>query len=58
MPMRAALYQSRNISRSRPAWSLAQQTVINEARNFGITTPIPPYPSIYIGVGRRLSRSR
>jgi penicillin-binding protein 1A len=23
--------------------------VINEARNFGITTPIPPYPSIHIG---------
>jgi penicillin-binding protein 1A len=28
---------------------LGEQTVINEARNFGITTPIPPYPSIHIG---------
>ncbi len=28
---------------------LGEQTVINEARNFGITTVIPPYPSIHIG---------
>jgi penicillin-binding protein 1A len=28
---------------------LGEQTVINEARNFGLTTPIPPYPSIHIG---------
>jgi penicillin-binding protein 1A len=28
---------------------LGEQTVINEARNFGITTPIPPYPAIHIG---------
>ena len=28
---------------------LGENTIINEARNFGITTPIPPYPSIFIG---------
>jgi penicillin-binding protein 1A len=28
---------------------LGEQTIINEARNFGLTTPIPPYPSIHIG---------
>ena len=28
---------------------LGEQSVIDEARKFGITTPIPPYPSIHIG---------
>ena len=28
---------------------LGEQSVIDEARKFGITTPIPPYPSIFIG---------
>lgn len=49
MPMRRALYQSRNIVAVKVGQELGVQTVINEARNFGITTPIPPYPSIFIG---------
>ncbi|HEY0527741.1 MAG TPA: PBP1A family penicillin-binding protein [Gemmatimonadaceae bacterium] len=49
IPMRQSLYQSRNVSTIRLGMELGEQTVINEARNFGITTPIPPYPSIHIG---------
>ncbi|MEO7368037.1 MAG: PBP1A family penicillin-binding protein [Gemmatimonadaceae bacterium] len=49
MPMRRGLYQSRNIIAIRVGMELGEQTIINEARNFGITTPIPPYPSIFIG---------
>jgi penicillin-binding protein 1A len=49
VPMRLSLYQSRNVSTIRLGMELGEQTIINEARNFGITTPIPPYPSIHIG---------
>jgi penicillin-binding protein 1A len=49
IPMRRSLYQSRNVSTIRLGMELGEQTVINEARNFGITTVIPPYPSIHIG---------
>lgn len=49
MTMRRGLYQSRNIIAVKTGMELGPQAVINEARNFGITTPIPPYPSIYIG---------
>lgn len=49
MPMRRGLYESRNIVAIRVGMELGEQTVINEARNFGITTPIPPFPSIHIG---------
>ena len=49
MPMRAALYQSRNIVAIKVGMELGEQSVIDMARKFGITTPIPPYPSIYIG---------
>src|SRR5215210_4371856 len=49
IPLRQSLYQSRNVSTIRLGMELGEQSVINEARNFGITTPIPPYPSIHIG---------
>jgi penicillin-binding protein 1A len=49
MPMRRGLYESRNIVAIRVGMELGEQAVINEARNFGITTPIPPVPSIHIG---------
>ncbi|HEY3258274.1 MAG TPA: penicillin-binding transpeptidase domain-containing protein, partial [Gemmatimonadaceae bacterium] len=49
MPMRRGLYESRNIVAIRVGMELGEQTVINEARNFGITTPIPAVPSIHIG---------
>ncbi|MEO8192450.1 MAG: PBP1A family penicillin-binding protein [Gemmatimonadales bacterium] len=49
MPMRRGLYESRNMVAIQSGLELGENTVINEARNFGITTPIPPYPSIFIG---------
>jgi penicillin-binding protein 1A len=49
MTIRQGLYQSRNIVAVKTGMELGPQAVIDEARNFGITTPIPPYPSIYIG---------
>jgi len=49
IPLRQALYESRNLATIRLGMELGEQTVISEARNFGITTPIPPYPSIHIG---------
>lgn len=49
IPMRRALYQSRNVPTIRLGIELGTQSVIDEARRFGITTPIPAYPSIFIG---------
>jgi penicillin-binding protein 1A len=47
--MRRSLYESRNLSTIKLGMSLGEQTVIGEARRFGITTRIRPYPSIHIG---------
>lgn len=49
MPMRRGLFESRNMVAIQTGIELGENTIINEARNFGITTPIPPYPSIFIG---------
>jgi penicillin-binding protein 1A len=49
MPMRRGLYQSRNIVAIKVGMELGEQSVIDMARKFGLTTPIPPYPSINIG---------
>jgi len=49
MPMRRGLYQSRNIIAIKLGLELGPQSVIDMARKFGLTTPIPPYPSIAIG---------
>ncbi|AHG90128.1 penicillin-binding protein, 1A family [Gemmatirosa kalamazoonensis] len=49
MPMRKGLYTSRNIIAIKTGMELGESAVIDEARKFGITTPIPPYPSIFIG---------
>jgi len=49
IPMRQALYMSRNLATIKLGMSLGEQTVIGEARRYGITTPLPPYPSIHIG---------
>ena len=49
MPMRKALYQSRNLAAIRTGMTVGAGSVISMARRFGITTPIPPYPSIFIG---------
>jgi penicillin-binding protein 1A len=47
--MRRSLYQSRNIPTIRLGMELGEQSVIDMARKFGLTTPIPAYPSIFIG---------
>ncbi|MBI1966470.1 MAG: PBP1A family penicillin-binding protein [Gemmatimonadetes bacterium] len=49
IPMRRSLYESRNLSTIKLGMALGEQAVIGEARRFGITTPIPPYPAIHIG---------
>jgi penicillin-binding protein 1A len=49
IPMRRALYQSRNVPTIRLGMELGTASVIDEARKFGLTTPIPRYPSIFIG---------
>jgi penicillin-binding protein 1A len=49
MPMRKALYQSRNLAAIRTGMAVGADAVITMARRFGITTPIPPYPSVFIG---------
>lgn len=49
MTMRRGLYDSRNLVAIRLGMELGEQTVADMARRFGITTPIPPYPSIHIG---------
>src|SRR5712671_6434944 len=49
IPMRQSLYMSRNLSTIKLGMALGEQTVIGEARRYGITTPLPPYPSIHIG---------
>ena len=49
MPLRRALYESRNLATIRLGMELGEASVIDEARKLGLTTPIPPYPSIHIG---------
>jgi penicillin-binding protein 1A len=49
MPLRRAFYESRNLATIRLGMELGEASVIDEARKFGLTTPIPPYPSIHIG---------
>jgi penicillin-binding protein 1A len=49
IPMRRSLYESRNLSTIKLGMQIGEAAVIGEARRFGITTPIPPYPSIHIG---------
>ncbi|HXG72943.1 MAG TPA: PBP1A family penicillin-binding protein [Gemmatimonadaceae bacterium] len=49
IPLRRSLYQSRNIPTIKLGMELGEQAIIATARNFGITTPIPAYPSIYLG---------
>ncbi|MBA3659899.1 MAG: PBP1A family penicillin-binding protein, partial [Gemmatimonadales bacterium] len=49
MTLRRALYLSRNIVAIKLGMEMGEQTVISEATKFGITTRIPPVPSIHIG---------
>jgi penicillin-binding protein 1A len=49
MTLRRALYLSRNIIAIKLGMELGEDAVISEATKFGISTRIPPYPSIHIG---------
>ena len=49
LPMRQSLYLSRNLSTIKLGMGLGEQTVVGEARRYGITTALRPYPSIHIG---------
>ena len=49
MSIRRGLAQSRNMIAIRAGMDVGEQAVIDMARRFGLTTPIPPYPSIFIG---------
>lgn len=49
MPLRRALYQSRNLPAIRLGMDIGEENVVDMARRFGITTPILPVPSIHIG---------
>src|SRR6266566_2408293 len=49
IPMRQSLYLSRNLSTIKLGMALGEQTVIGEARRYGLTTPLPPYPAVHIG---------
>ena len=49
VPLRRALYMSRNLSAINVGREVGEQNVIDMAHRFGISTPIPAYPSIHIG---------
>jgi len=49
IPMRQSLFLSRNLSTIKLGMGLGEQTVIGEARRYGLTTSLTPYPSIHIG---------
>jgi penicillin-binding protein 1A len=49
IPLRRALYMSRNLPAIRTGMELGEQTIIDMAKRFGISSTIPPYPSIAIG---------
>ena len=49
IPLRKALYESRNVPTIRLGMELGEQTVIDMGRKLGLSTPILPYPSIHIG---------
>jgi len=49
MPMRRALYLSRNLAAIRLGMELGERTVMAMAQRFGLSTPMPPYPSLHIG---------
>ncbi|HJQ20832.1 MAG TPA: PBP1A family penicillin-binding protein [Gemmatimonadaceae bacterium] len=49
IPLRKALYESRNVPTIRLGMELGEQTVIDMGRKLGLSTPIPAYPSIHIG---------
>lgn len=49
VPMYQALAQSYNLAAVRLAQEFGLSTFINQLKKFGVTSDIPPYPSIYLG---------
>jgi len=49
IPLRQALYRSRNVPTIRLGMELGEQTVVDMARKLGISSPIPLYPSVHLG---------
>jgi penicillin-binding protein 1A len=49
IPIRRALIMSRNLPAIRLAMEIGEASVVEMAKLFGITTKIPPYPSIALG---------
>jgi penicillin-binding protein 1A len=49
MTMRHGLMQSRNMIAIKVGMEVGEQSVVDMAHRFGITTDVPPYPSISIG---------
>ncbi|MEK0430398.1 MAG: hypothetical protein RL139_202 [Gemmatimonadota bacterium] len=49
MSMRRALYQSRNLPAVKTAMEIGEGAIVDLAHAFGLTTEIPPYPSIALG---------
>ncbi|HYW50137.1 MAG TPA: PBP1A family penicillin-binding protein, partial [Gemmatimonadaceae bacterium] len=49
IPLRRALYLSRNQATVRLGMTLGEESVAGMARRFGLSTPMPPYPSLHIG---------
>lgn len=49
IPMRKALYESRNLPAIKLGMEIGEESIVAMAKRFGITTPVPPYPSINIG---------
>lgn len=49
MTMRKGLEDSRNMIAIRLGMEIGEQSVVAMAAGFGISTPVPPYPSIHIG---------
>ena len=49
IPLRKALYMSRNLAAIRTGLAVGEGAVVGMAKRFGLTTPVPPYPSMFIG---------
>jgi len=49
IPLRRALYQSRNVPTVRLGMELGEQTVVDMARKMGLSTAIPLYPAVHLG---------
>ena len=49
MTLRQGLYRSRNLVAIQLGMKLGSAAVIGEAIRYGISTPLPPWPSLYIG---------